>query len=82
MNAAARSSQRPILPLRCRDNMAVATAVVFLHRFYAAKSLARNDPFVSLPPASCCVTTRYRDVWGGAGALGAAPTRFPHRSGG
>lgn len=28
--------------------MAVATAVVFLHRFYAAKSLARNDPFVSL----------------------------------
>jgi hypothetical protein len=39
--------------------MAVASAVVFLHRFYAAKSLARNDPFVSRPPAPSAAMARY-----------------------
>ncbi|KAI3431759.1 hypothetical protein D9Q98_004801 [Chlorella vulgaris] len=28
------------------DNFAVATAIMFLHRFYAQKSLVRNDPFL------------------------------------
>lgn len=31
----------------CRDHLAIATAVVYLHRFYALKSLRLNDPFVS-----------------------------------
>ena len=31
----------------CRDTLATCSAIVFLHRFYATKSLVRNDPFVS-----------------------------------
>ena len=32
---------------RSRDQTAVATAIVFLHKYYAVRSIERNDPFVS-----------------------------------
>lgn len=39
---------RPVLlSLLCSDITGVYTALVFFHKFYEAKSLVRNDPFVS-----------------------------------
>jgi cyclin T len=35
-----------LLPLLRRDIVAISSAIVFLHRFYATKSIVRNDPFL------------------------------------
>lgn len=38
----------------CRPQWAVGTAIYYCHRFFARKSMKKNDRFVRPPPLAWC----------------------------